>query len=584
MVRIRDERLTPAVSGRRRHVHHLPTLVSLAVALTVLGPALGRGVVIAYDMPWSPEARLTPFAMGVGTPAPRAVPSDAVAAVLGMALGSSLTQKLVLLAVLVLVGTGAAALLREVVPGAGALAGSASATTAIWCAFVAERLVVGQWTVLLGYAVLPWVIRAVIRSREPDGRFAPVVGWLAVAGLGGANTLVVAGLGAVGLCLPPVRWRAVVASVVAWAAFAAVWAVPALTAGGGAEGGAAEFRPRADGPWGPVGSLLTTGGFWNPASYPAGRESPVLSSAALLLALVSAAAAVAAARGRRSRPVVVTGVVGLLLAVVSVTPVLGDWWADAVVRLPGGGLLRDAQKFVAAWALLLSLGAGVLVMACRRVASRETAVVGGILLTLLPIALLPALAWGVGGRLVPTTVPDSYRDAVSELNRLDAALVGVLPWRQYRRYDWNGSRISLTLLPRMSRHQVLYDDSLPLASGSVPGEDARAARVSAAIAAGANPIRALEAEGVRYVAIERGSGLPEPEPPGGVTVVVDSPTLTVLDLGRGPRPDSAAAALQVGWALTLVAWATTAVAWPASALRRRKTGRREAVTGPAERD
>lgn len=584
MVRIRDERLTPAVGGRRGHVHHVPTLVSLVVALAVLAPALGRGVVIAYDMPWSPEARLTPFALGVGTPAPRAVPSDAVAAVLGMALGSSLTQKLVLLAVLVLVGTGAAALLRVVVPGAGALAGSASATTAIWCAFVAERLVVGQWTVLLGYAVLPWVIRAVIRSRDPDGPFAPVVGWLAVAGLGGANTLVVAGLGALGLFLPPVKWRAVVATVVTWAAFAAVWAVPALAAGSGAEGGAAEFRPRSDGPWGAVGSLLTTGGFWNPASYPPGRDSPVLAATALLLAFASAGAAFTASPGRRARPLVVTGVVGLLLAVGSVTPVLGDWWADAVLRLPGGGLLRDSQKFVAAWALVLSFGVGVLVTACRRVAARETAVVGGVLLALLPITLLPALAWGVGGRLAPTTVPDSYRQAVSELNRLDAGAVGVLPWRQYRRYVWNGSRISLTLLPRMSGQQAVYDDSLPLASGSVAGEDARAARVSAAIAAGTDPVRALAAEGVRYVAIERGTGLPEPEPPAGVTVVVDSPTLTVLDLGEGRRPDSATTALQIGWAATLVAWAATAVAWPASALRRRKVGARRSPDLPSATD
>ena len=583
MVRIRDERLTPAISGRRGHVRHLPTLVSFAVALTVLGPALGRGVVIAYDMPWAPEPRLTPFALGVGTPAPRAVPSDAVAAVLGMVLGSSLTQKLVLVAVLVLVGTGAAALLREVVPGAGALAGSASATTAIWCAFVAERLVVGQWTVLLGYAVLPWVIRAVIRSREPDGPFAPVVGWLAVAGLGGANTVVVAGLGALGLFLPPVRWRAVVATL-AGAAFAAVWALPALAAGSGAEGGAAEFGPRSDGPWGVVGSLLTTGGFWNPASYPPGRDSPVLAATALLLALASAGAAFAASRGRRGRPLVVTGVAGLLLAVVSVTPVLGDWWADAVLQLPGGGLLRDSQKFVAAWALVLSLGAGVLVTTCRRVAARETAVVGGVLLALLPITLLPALAWGVGGRLVPTTVPDSYRGAVSELNRLDAGVVGVLPWRQYRRYDWNGSRISLTLLPRMSAHQVVYDDSLPLASGSVAGEDVRAARVSAAIAVGTDPVRALAAEGVRYVAIERGTGLPEPEPPAGVAVVVDSPTLTVLDLGGGRRPDPARGALLVGWAVTLAAWAATAVAWPASALRRRKVGARQSPDLPSAPD
>jgi hypothetical protein len=545
-------------------------VVSAAVALLVLGPALGPGVVVAYDMPWAPDARLTPFALGIGIPAPRAVPSDAVAAVLGLVLGASLTQKLVLLGILVLLGSGAAALLRELLPEAGALAGAASATTAIWCAFVAERLVVGQWTVLLGYAVLPWVVRAVIRFQHTAGPFAPVVGWLAVAGVGGANTLVVAGLGALGLLLPPVRWRALVATVVLWTAFAAVWAIPAVTAQSGPGGGAAEFGPRSDGPLGVVGSLVTTGGFWNSASYPAGRDSPVLASTALVLALASAGAAIAAARGRRTRPVVVAGVVGLLLAVVSVTPVLADWWADAVVRLPGGGLLRDSQKFVAAWALLLSIGAGVLVTRARRVLAREAAAAAGVLVTLAPLALVAALGWGVGGRLVATTVPDSYREAVAELNALEPGMVGVLPWRQYRRYDWNGSRISLTLLPRVSGQQVLYDDSLPLGGGSVPGEDARSARVSAAIDAGTDPVTALAREGVRYVAIERGTGLPEPALPAATTVVIDAPTLQVLDLGGGQRPDTATSALRVGWLLTLVAWAVAAGGWVTSTVRHRR--------------
>jgi hypothetical protein len=382
--------------------------------------------------------------------------------------------------------------------------------------------------------------------------------------------LVVAGLGILGLLVPPIRWRAALGALLAWAAFAAVWAIPALTAQRGAEGGAAEFRPRSDGPLGVVGSLVTTGGFWNPASYPAGRDSPVLASTSLVLALACAVAVIAAARGRRTRPLVVTGVAGLVLAVVSVTPGLADAWADAVLRLPGGGLVRDSQKFVAGWALLLSIGAGVLVTRARRVLAREAGAAAGVFVTLAPLLLGPALGWGVGGRLVATTVPDSYRAAVGKLNALEPGVVGVLPWRQYRRYAWNGSRISLTLLPRVSGQQVLYDDSLPLAGGAVPGEDARSARVTAAIEAGADPVTALAAEGVRYVAIERGTGLPEPALPAAATLAVDSPTLQVLDVGGGQRPGSATGVLRVGWVLTVVAWTLTAGYWVASAVRHRR--------------
>ena len=68
---------------RRREV--AAAVTSAVVAVVVLGPALGRGVVLAYDLAWSPDPRLTPFTLGTSTPAPRAVPSDAAGVVLGLA-------------------------------------------------------------------------------------------------------------------------------------------------------------------------------------------------------------------------------------------------------------------------------------------------------------------------------------------------------------------------------------------------------------------------------------------------------------------------------------------------------------------
>ena len=51
-------------------------------------------------------------------------------------------------------------------------------TVYVWNALVVERLLIGHWPVLLGYAVLPWVLVAA-RSWRVDGRLpAPVAaGW-----------------------------------------------------------------------------------------------------------------------------------------------------------------------------------------------------------------------------------------------------------------------------------------------------------------------------------------------------------------------------------------------------------------------
>src|SRR5579863_7627808 len=83
--------------------------VGLGLGLLALGPGLGRGFLLSYDMVFVP--RLSFAAAWPGLAPPRAVPSDLVIAVLSRALPGDIVQKVVLLAVFVLACAGAAALL-----------------------------------------------------------------------------------------------------------------------------------------------------------------------------------------------------------------------------------------------------------------------------------------------------------------------------------------------------------------------------------------------------------------------------------------------------------------------------------------
>ncbi len=554
--------------------------VAVLVAGVVLGPALGRGVILAYDMPWSPDPRWTPFVLGSGTPAPRAVPSDAVAVLVGHVLTAALAQKLILLAILAGAGLGAAALLGRLRPGVGLLGLCATTVGAQWNPFVDERLVVGQWTVLLGYAVLPWALRSALvvrggaaptpgtgRGRGPGGGAGSaraLAGWVALAGTGGANTLVIVVLG-VGLVLlaPPVRARPLAVVLGTAAGVAAAWALPALAGHAASDpAGTSAFRPRPDTPLGTLLSLVSGGGFWNAAAQPATRHELVPALAALVVALVCAASAAGLlSRRGAGRTVLLPAVVGLLVAAGSATPVLRPVWQGLLDGMPGAGVLRDSQKLLAPWVLLLALGAGCLVETLmRRVTHRELAGVAAVGFVLLPVALLPTLGWGVGGRLRAVTVPSDYRAGASVLSAQPTGLVGLLPWNQYRRYDWNGSRVSLTLLPRVVDQPVLFDDSLPLSTGRVAGEDPRAQRVSAAIASGVDPVAALRSAGVAYVVVERRSGVADPVPPVPGEVVFGGPSLLVVrvsDAAGGPVAMSRAGRL--GWALTGITWLVAAV-------------------------
>ncbi|MCA0179981.1 MAG: hypothetical protein LCH77_10395 [Actinobacteria bacterium] len=572
-------RREPGVTGAalaRCRPYAAPLATALAAALLLLGPALGPGLLLAVDLGWSPDPRFTPFVTGTGMVAPRAVPSDAAGVVLGLLIGASAAQKLTLLLIVLGCGLGPVALARRVHPGLSPLAMSAVAVAGIWTPFVAERLAVGQWTVLLGTAIVGFALRAALGSRPT----LPVAACVALAGVGGANTLV--------MVLPPVvlallltrpyaaSLRPVLAALATGVAVAAVWAVPALIAAAPADpAGAQAFRPAADTPLGVALSLLSGGGMWNSATHPDARAALLPSLAATALALL---AAVAAWRHRPARGVL--GAAGLMLAlvVISAVPGLDRAWSAIVGALPGGGLLRDSQKLLAAWVVVLAVGLGLVVEALLRRPQGGLAAVGAVALTLAPLAILPGIAWGLGGTLRAHTVPGDLRATATALSDAPPGHVGALPWNQYRRYPWNGERLALSLAPRMVDQPVLQNDALPLRGGTIAGEDVRAAAVSTAIAEGVDPVAALRAQGVRYVLIEADAGTDavggQATIPAGARVIAQGESARAYDLGPAPAiaTQPASGPVRVGWIVTSAAWMLVLGSTLARMVRRRRRG------------
>jgi hypothetical protein len=565
--------VTPA--GVRVRRPSAAAVVALLLPVVVLGPALGAGLVQAYDLVWSPDPRFTPFTWGLGTPAPRAVPSDAAVVVLGAVVSAPVAQKVVLWGVLALAGLGAARLARSVRPGLPGWAVVVAVLVAVWNPFVLERLVVGQWTVLAGYAAVPFLLVAAARVRLDAGRGPlPLAAGVALCGVGGANTLVVALAAVVPVLLwPRTAWRALLLVLLAAAGSAAAWALPALGAGvTSPASGAQAFAPRADTPLGEGLSLLLGGAFWNPATHPGERSSPLVAIAALVAVVVSLVAADRALRVSGRLVLAVPAFVGLVVAVVAAWDPFGLWTA-LVSDVPGAAVLRDTQKLVAPLVVLTAVGAAVAVHALA--SSGRSAGAGpalALLLAVTPVLTLPSLAWGAGGRLVAVEVPAGLRSAADRLSVAPAGTVGVLPWGQYRRYPWNGGRVSLSLVPRMVDQRVLFDDSLPLASGRVAGEDPAAGLVAGAIAAGSDPVEALRTEGARYLLVERAAGVEETSgAPEGASVLVDTPELLVVDLDptAGASSPDVGGLRVAGWVLTATTVVLALVA-PAGAVGRRR--------------
>ncbi|WP_147543664.1 hypothetical protein [Aeromicrobium massiliense] len=455
---------------RRLPADRWPDVAAVVLSLLVLAPLLRPGYVLSYDMVWVPQLELgRRDVWGLGSALPRAVPSDALVALAGTVLPQGVVQRLMLLGALVAAGTGASRLCR-VLPLPGRLV---AVTLAVWNPFVAERLALGSWPVLVAYAGTFWLLAGLLGARR-----VPAV-------LGLAATAISPATGVMGLLVVVACARGV-AGRVRWLALGlalnAPWLVTGLLRGSDAVVDPLSVRLFDAQPelgLGRLGAVLSLGGIWNTEVVPVSRT--LFSSAVLVVALWLLVLVGLWAWHRRGGdallPLLGLGVVGVVVALAgSVAPDALGW---VVAQVPGAGLLRDGTR----WLLLLAPvqvvaaghGAAWLVERCRTVGARRLATAG---LVLVPVAALPDLAWGVGGQLEVAHYPQDWaeaRDRVTQSGTEGDVLV--LPFSSYRQPSWNHDRPVLDPLGRFLDRDTVVSDDLYVSGRRIAGEDPRAAEV-----------------------------------------------------------------------------------------------------------
>lgn len=522
-------------------------LVGLLCAVLALGPALRPGYLLFYDMVFVPHLPINAHTLGVDGSVPRAVPNDLVVAVLSHAAPGWLVQKALLIAVFVLVGAGTGRLVRSRTGAA------AAALFACWNPYLGERLAIGHWGFLLGYAVLPFLVAAAgaCRRGAPRGRVQLGV-WTVLMALTG-STGAVLGLLTV-LCVLVVPGQSVRPRIgkIGWAIGLfllanAPWWFTYLTLAphtGGDPAGVEAFMSRSDTPLGLVPSLVTTGGIWNEGVWFAGRDSIVVSAVALIVTLVALAVA-ARTRGWRRDPALAglaaAGLVCLVVAAASALPGGRDLVKLIVTDVPGGGLLRDSQKFVAVWALVVAVAVGIMVQRLREAASaagtgRFAATFVAGVVAVWPIATLTGMVWGADGKWDAVDYPSAYTRMAKRIDALPAGSVAIFPWTLYRSYGWDGHRVVLDPWQRLVDRPVLVNDDLPLSDRVVRGESVAAHRVTTALGSGGDALAVLRAEGVRYVLVEtdqpRTAGVPRLDTSSRIA---RAQGLALYDIGRHGR-------------------------------------------------
>lgn len=531
-------------------------LVVLGAAVLVCAPVLlRRGFVLIGDMTFVPEQPWKDAWLGLDGSAPRAVPADALVSVLTQAVPGDLLQKAVLLGALLLAGAGMFRLVSRGLGTSSQGAALAAAVLYLWNPYVHERLAIGHWGLLLGYAALPWIVLAALSVRRGDpGAIARLTLAVVPAAFGSPTggllaglvvLVVVGGPGAVAL-----RRTAVALAVVVLLDLP--WLVPGLVGAetGSDPAGVDAFAARSDTPLGLWGSLLTLGGIWKQSIVAGEREAWLLVLIALAVSLGSLLALVRQRRvpdttGVGAGRMLFLGTVGLVLAGLPATGIGGDAVAELVEHVAGAGVLRDSQKWIALLALGVCAGFGLLIAAgAEGLRARGLAVgwlpVGAVLL---PLVLLPSMAWGLAGKLEPVRYPAEWSQVRAILDDRPAGerRTVVLPFSAYQRLPWNDARAALDPAIRFFPGQVVTNDELVLsADRSVDGDSAAAALIGDAVRRGA-PLEPVLAEvGVRFVLVERtAAGADGVELPAGAVlhqgaelVLVDTGNRAVLTAGE----------------------------------------------------
>jgi hypothetical protein len=492
---------------------------ALVLALLVVAPLLRPGYLLLRDAVSTPRSYLSDAALGLTSP-PRATPQDFAVALASHLIDGGIVVKALLVLGLWLAGWGAARLVAAAVPCAGTSGQLVAITLAIWNPYVAERLLQGHWSLLVGYGCLPWVATAVLtlRSGEATGGvgFFALAFWIALAGLTPTGLMLAATEALVCVAVPVEdpdgsgpRWLCAAAALGA----ALVAALPWLTAAAVGSSlstpkaastlGVLAFAPRAEPGLGTLGSLASLGGIWNGEAVPSSRATLFAVVSALVLLGVVAAGMPTVLRRPAARPLLVLAAVSVLIPAALATGPGLRVLAAVVDAAPGLGVLRDGQKWVALAMPGYALAGAAAVVTLRKwlppSADFATALVGCLAL----IAVLPDLAWGVGGKVAPAHYPRGWAAVAAAINSAPAP-VAVLPAGSMRRFAWSGPAPVLDPLPRWVRADVLSTGDLAISGLVVPGEGNRARTVQELLRSGPDP-SALAPAGVGWLVVESDS-------------------------------------------------------------------------------
>lgn len=501
-------------------------LLSLAVLLPLLLP----GYILTLDMVFTPHAAWPQEVANT-------YPLQILLWLLNAALPGDVVEKIVLFAILLLSGVGMHTLLRSVnvkerfAPELWRMALYFGGAFYMVNPFTYSRFMAGQWLFLLGYAMLPFFAKALIRFFSLPGKrtLMPLVAWtLAIisASIHHVGILLLLAVAVPLLAGPLGYWRGKkhLLRYAMWSGIGAAmllvlcsyWLVAAAI-GSGAIGSAAlrmdstdfdAFATSSNGALGALGNVIRLQGFWLEARQLYALPQSMVPMWGLLFLLVWTVVITGAVKMWRShRLLVVLGTFCIIVGVILATTPLIEW-ASRVLPLVAG--YREPHKFTSLvafdYAMLGTFGVAFVV---RWAAGRFNETAGQavtVACLLLPLAVTPTMLWGFAGQLAPRHYPAGWYAMNEQLKETASGSKTLfLPWHQYMNFGFSG-RIIANPAEKFFETPVIVSDD-PEFKGVAPTvpNDEKAA-ITQALKKPKTLPRVLRSHGIRHILLAKENG------------------------------------------------------------------------------
>jgi hypothetical protein len=305
--------------------------------------------------------------------------------------------------------------------------------------FVFDRLYAGQLGVLLGYALLPFAVAALIDAAQEPHRMGRAACWAGAAVIMSEQfAWILAPVTAAIFLTRPHRVRASVrlgAAALGTAAISSYLLVAPVLVGTSPVGPLTQltaYRTRGDPRFGLLVNVAGLYGFFRPGpTEPKNLFSgwPAVLAALLVIVAVGYVAVLRdAAHRRNGLAILAAGIAGYFLALGDQGPT-GGLFRLAYEHVPGFVVMREPDKFAVLVALAYAYGFGWGIAWLTTRSRQKVAQVAVTALAIaLPLVYTPNLLGGLGGQVKASELPSSWSIA-SRLAGQDTVLF--LPWHEY---------------------------------------------------------------------------------------------------------------------------------------------------------